>query len=169
MLREAWTVSFWGTMVISLSPSPSPSPIELTCDLEFFDADVVIATGQRTSDSATRREMEAIESANILPVVVGSGANLAEIVEQPGPLILGVLSGVEIGCEECLRVEFSGRIADQKPADRHRRHTVAIPDGSAGCDLDETIGSAIPQADMATLPRDIAILEAGGESYGACP
>ena len=57
--------------------------------------------------------------------------------------------GVEIGCEEGLRVELAGWIADQKPSDRHRRHAAAIPDGGAGCELDEPIGSAVPQADAA--------------------
>jgi uncharacterized protein len=62
---------------------------ELTRDLEFFDADVVIATGQRTGDSATRHEMEAIKSATDLPVVVGSGANLDNVGE-----ILSICDGL---------------------------------------------------------------------------
>jgi membrane complex biogenesis BtpA family protein len=52
---------------------------ELTRDVEFFDADVVIATGQRTGDSATRDEIEAIKSATDLPVVVGSGVTLDNV------------------------------------------------------------------------------------------
>src|SRR6202008_2414615 len=56
-----------------------------------------------------------------------------------------------------------GWIADQKPSDRHRRHAAAIPNGGAGCELDEPIGSAVPQADAATLPRDFAILDEGGK------
>src|SRR3974390_1338817 len=71
--------------------------------------------------------------------------------------------GVEIGCEEGLRVELAGWIADQKPSDRHRRHAAAIPNGGAGCALDQPVGSAVPQADAATLPRDFAILDEGGK------
>jgi len=52
---------------------------ELTRDVEFFDADVVIATGQRTGDSATRDEIEAIKGATDLPVVVGSGVTLDNV------------------------------------------------------------------------------------------
>jgi uncharacterized protein len=46
---------------------------ELARDNEFFDADVAIATGQRTGDSATREELQTIASGTALPVAVGSG------------------------------------------------------------------------------------------------
>lgn len=52
---------------------------ELTRDLEFFDADVVIATGQRTGDPATPAEIGVIKSATSLPVVVGSGVSAGNI------------------------------------------------------------------------------------------
>ena len=42
-------------------------------DNEFFDADVAIATGQRTGDSATMDELQTIASGTSLPVAVGSG------------------------------------------------------------------------------------------------
>ena len=56
---------------------------ELVRDAEFFDADVLIATGQRTGDAATLTEIEAIKTAATLPVVVGSGideGNVADIL-----------------------------------------------------------------------------------------
>src|SRR5574338_1520702 len=45
------------------------SVAELTRDLEFFDADVVIATGQRTGDPADLDELETIGRATTLPVL----------------------------------------------------------------------------------------------------
>jgi membrane complex biogenesis BtpA family protein len=56
---------------------------ELTRDLAFFDADAVIATGQRTGDSATMEEIDQIAAASHLPLLVGSGvtpANVAAIL-----------------------------------------------------------------------------------------
>ena len=51
------------------------SVTELTRDLAFFDADAVIATGQRTGDSAALDEIKVIRDATHLPVLVGSGVN----------------------------------------------------------------------------------------------
>ncbi len=65
---------------------------ELTRDLEFFDADVAIATGQRTGDVVDLAELETIGKASSLPVVVGSGVN----IENVGP-ILQRAAGVIIG------------------------------------------------------------------------
>lgn len=65
---------------------------ELTRDLEFFDADVVIATGQRTGDTATVEEIGAIRDATTLPVVVGSGVradNIATIMQAARGVIIG--------------------------------------------------------------------------------
>lgn len=42
-------------------------------DAEFFDADVLIATGQRTGGETERDEIEAIKESAHLPVLVGSG------------------------------------------------------------------------------------------------
>ena len=64
---------------------------ELTRDVEFFDADVVIATGQRTGDAATTNEIQTIKAATSLPVLVGSGVNVDNIFE-----ILSVADGVII-------------------------------------------------------------------------
>ncbi len=46
---------------------------EMARDVEFFDADVAIATGQRTGDAATLAELAAIAEGCSLPVAVGSG------------------------------------------------------------------------------------------------
>lgn len=62
---------------------------ELTRDLAFFDADAVIATGQRTGNSATLEELKEVADATNLPVLVGSGVTADNIVP-----ILGVADAV---------------------------------------------------------------------------
>jgi membrane complex biogenesis BtpA family protein len=62
---------------------------ELTRDVEFFDADVAIATGQRTGDATTLDEVRAIKEATTLPVVVGSGVSVDNVGD-----ILSVADGV---------------------------------------------------------------------------
>lgn len=62
---------------------------ELTRDLAFFDADAVIATGQRTGNSATLEEIDEIGAATHLPVLVGSGVTAENVAA-----ILGRTSGV---------------------------------------------------------------------------
>lgn len=54
---------------------------EMTRDAEFFDADAVIATGQRTGDSATIEELRTVASATSLPVLVGSGVSVSNVGE----------------------------------------------------------------------------------------
>lgn len=61
---------------------------EQTLDAEFFDADVLIATGQRTGNAAVLEELRTIKEAASLPVVVGSGLT-AENAKQ----ILGIADG----------------------------------------------------------------------------
>ena len=56
------------------------SVTELTRDLAFFDADAVIATGQRTGDSAALDEIETVRDATHLPVLVGSGVSSDNVV-----------------------------------------------------------------------------------------
>ena len=56
---------------------------ELARDVEFFDADVAIATGQRTGNPVTMEELSEIAAGCSLPVAVGSGVtpeNVAEIL-----------------------------------------------------------------------------------------
>lgn len=58
---------------------------ELTRDVAFFHADVVIATGQRTGDSATMEEIDTVRDATDLPVLAGSGVtkdNVAAILAR---------------------------------------------------------------------------------------
>ncbi|MEJ1977331.1 MAG: BtpA/SgcQ family protein [Acetobacteraceae bacterium] len=52
---------------------------ELARDVEFFDADVAIATGQRTGDAATMDELRTIAGGTALPVVVGSGVDPSNV------------------------------------------------------------------------------------------
>src|SRR5277367_780058 len=68
------------------------SVTELTRDLEFFDADAVIATGRRTGDAADLTELEEIALATRLPVLVGSGVttdNVDGILERAEGVIIG--------------------------------------------------------------------------------
>jgi membrane complex biogenesis BtpA family protein len=62
---------------------------ELVRDVEFFNADVVIATGQRTGHAADIDYIRAIKSATTLPTLVGSGVTSENVRE-----ILGVVDGV---------------------------------------------------------------------------
>jgi membrane complex biogenesis BtpA family protein len=67
------------------------SVTELTRDLAFFDADAVIATGQRTGDSAALDEIETVRDATHLPVLVGSGVspeNVVPILERVDAVIV---------------------------------------------------------------------------------
>ncbi|TRW95311.1 BtpA/SgcQ family protein [Paracoccus sp. M683] len=64
---------------------------ELTRDLAFFDSDCIIATGQRTGNSATIDEIEEIGSATHLPLLVGSGVtedNIVEILKRTNGVIV---------------------------------------------------------------------------------
>jgi membrane complex biogenesis BtpA family protein len=57
---------------------------ELTRDAEFFDADVVIATGQRTGDAAQIDEVRTIKESTQLPLLIGSGVtkeNVGELLD----------------------------------------------------------------------------------------
>ncbi|MCI2421663.1 BtpA/SgcQ family protein [Saccharopolyspora sp. K220] len=54
---------------------------EQTEDAEFFDADVLIATGSRTGDAAALDEVVGIKEHTRLPVVIGSGITAANIGE----------------------------------------------------------------------------------------
>lgn len=64
---------------------------ELTRDLAFFDSDCIIATGQRTGDSATMEEIEEIGGATHLPLLVGSGVtegNITQILKRTNGVIV---------------------------------------------------------------------------------
>lgn len=62
---------------------------ELVRDVEFFSADVVIATGQRTGHAADLDYIRAVKSATTLPVLVGSGVTCDNVRD-----ILGIVEGV---------------------------------------------------------------------------
>ncbi|NDL65153.1 BtpA/SgcQ family protein [Acerihabitans arboris] len=71
---------------------------ELTRDVDFFQADAVIATGQRTGDSATLEEIDEIRSATALPLLVGSGVtpdNVGQILLRTQGVI--VASTLKVG------------------------------------------------------------------------
>ena len=64
---------------------------EMARDAEFFDADVAIATGQRTGDAASLDELRAIADGTSLPVAVGSGVdpdNVGDIFSLAGAVIV---------------------------------------------------------------------------------
>jgi uncharacterized protein len=52
---------------------------ESTRDLEFFDADAVIVTGQRTGGAADLTELATVRAATRLPLLVGSGVTLDNV------------------------------------------------------------------------------------------
>jgi uncharacterized protein len=65
---------------------------ELTRDVEAFDADVLIATGQRTGDPTQEQEVTAIKKAATKEVLVGSGLtadNAAELIAVADGAIVG--------------------------------------------------------------------------------
>lgn len=64
---------------------------ELARDLAFFDADCVIATGQRTGHSASLDEIDEIRGATHLPLLVGSGVtaeNVGATLERTNGVIV---------------------------------------------------------------------------------
>lgn len=61
-------------------------------DNEFFDADVLIATGNRTGDATPLEEIEAIRAGSNLPVIIGSGVtsdNAATLLDACHGAIIG--------------------------------------------------------------------------------
>ncbi|MDZ7705184.1 MAG: BtpA/SgcQ family protein [Trueperaceae bacterium] len=64
---------------------------EMTRDAEFFNADAVIATGQRTGDAAQTDEVRTIGNATHLPLLIGSGVtqdNVTELFEVADGVIV---------------------------------------------------------------------------------
>ena len=71
---------------------------ELVRDVAFFDADAIIATGQRTGDAASLDYLRQIRAATTLPLLVGSGctqSNVAEILSVVDAVI--VASSLKVG------------------------------------------------------------------------
>jgi membrane complex biogenesis BtpA family protein len=73
---------------------------ELVRDVEFFNADVVIATGQRTGHTADLTYLKGIREAASLPVLVGSGANSTNVAD-----LLAIVDGVIVA--SALKVDGS--------------------------------------------------------------
>lgn len=65
---------------------------EQTHDVEFFDADVLIATGQRTSDPTPFEELNGVKTAASLPVIIGSGLTVENARE-----LMSIADGAIVG------------------------------------------------------------------------
>lgn len=61
-------------------------------DIEFFDADVTIATGNRTGDPTPVSEVESIREGTFLPVIIGSG-----LTEKNAEKIMKAADGAIVG------------------------------------------------------------------------
>jgi membrane complex biogenesis BtpA family protein len=61
-------------------------------DAEWFDADVLIATGIRTGSPTTPEEVQAVRAGTNLPVIVGSGLDAGQV-----PRLLAVADGAIVG------------------------------------------------------------------------
>src|SRR5260370_34655813 len=85
--------------------------------------------------------------------------------DEPGEDI--ARTDVEIGSQEGLRLEFAFGIANEQPADRHRRRAAAIPDGGATGDFGEAVCSGGPDADAVAVPGDLGVGEDGGGLFQA--
>lgn len=89
---------------------------EQTEDAEFFDADVLIATGSRTGDAAALDEVAGIKDNTSLPVLIGSGIT-ADNVGQLLPACDGVIVASS--------VKDNGRWWGRVDAEKVRRLTAA--------------------------------------------
>ncbi|MEC7761404.1 MAG: BtpA/SgcQ family protein [Pseudomonadota bacterium] len=65
---------------------------EQATDAEWFDADVLIATGQRTGSPTQPEEVEQVRAGTHLPVIVGSGLNPEQV-----PVLMEVADGAIVG------------------------------------------------------------------------
>ncbi len=61
-------------------------------DVEFYDADVAIATGNRTGDSVPEAEIAGIRAGTRLPLIAGSG-----ITAENAPVLMPLLDGAIVG------------------------------------------------------------------------
>jgi membrane complex biogenesis BtpA family protein len=73
---------------------------ELVRDVEFFNADAVIATGQRTGHAADLDYIRAIKAAASLPTLVGSGVT-PQNVESILEIVDGVIVATALKVEGC--------------------------------------------------------------------
>lgn len=65
---------------------------EQATDAEWFDADVLIATGQRTGSPTQPEEVEQVRAGTHLPVIVGSGLSPEQV-----PSLMNVADGAIVG------------------------------------------------------------------------
>jgi membrane complex biogenesis BtpA family protein len=65
---------------------------EQATDAEWFDADVLIATGTRTGSPTEPREVEEVSAGTALPVIVGSG-----LAPEQVPALFAVADGAIVG------------------------------------------------------------------------
>ena len=86
--------------------------VELVRDVEFFNADVVIFTGQRTGHAADFDYLRKIRAAASLPTLVGSGVDPSNVAD-----ILSIVDGVIVA--SALKVD--GRWWNPVDAERARR------------------------------------------------
>lgn len=82
---------------------------EQTLDVEAFDADVLIATGQRTGDPTRVEEVRAIKDVASRPVIVGSGLDVSNAYE-----LMSVADGAIVGSAMKVDGHWTG------PVDRDR-------------------------------------------------
>jgi len=75
-------------------------------DVEFFDADVAIATGNHTGDATPIDEIEKIRRGTYLPVLVGSGLSVANALD-----LLGKADGAIVGTSLKENREWWGRVS----------------------------------------------------------
>ncbi len=75
-------------------------------DVEFFDADVAIATGNHTGDATPIDEIEKIRRGTYLPVLVGSGLSAANALD-----LLGKADGAIVGTSLKENREWWGRVS----------------------------------------------------------
>ena len=92
---------------------------ELVRDVEFFNADVVIATGQRTGHAADLDYIRSIRSATSLPTLVGSGATPDNV-----RAILGIVEGVIVASA----LKTDGRWWNPVEPERARRFVAVARD-----------------------------------------
>lgn len=74
-------------------------------DVEFFDADVAIATGNRTGDSIPEAEVMAIRQGTTLPIIGGSG-----LTPENAAMILPWLDGAIVGSSLKVGGHWSGAV-----------------------------------------------------------
>lgn len=81
------------------------SVLELARDTEFFDADVAIATGNRTGDTIPAEEIAEIRAGTALPVIGGSG-----LTAENAPDLMALLDGAVVGSSLKSTGHWSGHV-----------------------------------------------------------